>query len=468
MQKHQLLTNQIILNFPEYLEILSQTEDRYIVCLPPDNIIEDQCEIDPKFIQEHILEVLGSSSSFQGNDVPDYRSLTGLCYKSVEHELHLIPSNSSSFISNGQSQGQPPLVYSTILSSDLFHTTTGQVLKRFMLSNTLDQRFYKEIENKYLQGQVGPSGAQAKTAGQGQLRVMRDPYQFIQFFKQNVYHEVEETYHDFLEDIKILRENHIMIKGHERASGRNFIKIGQKFKQHLEQLQIIHLAFQQYPDQIKKETIENLAETLIYERIGTYLRRQLVNLYQYEETKLAHKCRELCIMFNDQIMVFNRIFGCNLLPNMKPNKSLKIFKLFLTKSQLPYEMVFVLCKCQKVAIQELAEFYNRDQSQIDAETMMPYILYIVVRGIMEVSFEHFNKKRNDMLQQAAEGAEDMATAEEMYASEPYQQDHLMDSAFISRMLMIEFFTVKEQSFDESQYAFVTFKNVEEMIDKYAK
>ena len=55
---------------------------------------------------------------------------------------------------------------------------------------------------------------------------MRDPYEFIQFFKLNVYHEVEDVYHDFLEDIKILRENHIMIKGHERASGKNFIKIG--------------------------------------------------------------------------------------------------------------------------------------------------------------------------------------------------------------------------------------------------
>ena len=283
-----------------------------------------------------------------------------------------------------------------------------------------------------------------------------------------MYHEVEETYHDFLEDIKILRENHIMIKGHERASGKNFIKIGQKFKQHLEQLQIIHLAFQQYPDQLKKETIENLAETLIYERIGTYLRRQLVNLYQYEETKLAHKCRELSAMVSDQIMVFNRIFGCNLLPNMKPNKSLKIFKLFLTKSQLPYEMVYVLCKCQKMAIEELAEFYNRDRSQIDADTMMPYLLFIVIRGIMEVNFEHFNKKRNGLLLQGSEAAEEVPSADQMYLSEPYQPDHLMDSAFISRMLMVEFFTIKELSFDETQYAFVTFKNVEEMLDRYGK
>lgn len=285
MQQHELLTNQIILNFSEYLEILSQTEDRYVVCLPPDTIIEDNCEIDPKFIQEHILEVLGTQS---GNpqpltdqqskeEVPEYRSLTGQCYKTVEHELHLIESASAS-----SSQGSKVHVYCSILSTDMFHAQSGQVLKRFMISNTLDQRFFKEIENKYLttRSPVPSRANEAQAQKKGGLKIMRDPYEFIQFFKQNVYHEVEDIYHDFLEDIKILRENHIMIKGHERASGRNFIKIGQKFKQQLQQLQIIHLAFQQYPDQLKKETIENLAETLIYERIGAYLRRQLVNLYQ--------------------------------------------------------------------------------------------------------------------------------------------------------------------------------------------
>ena len=37
--------------------------------------------------------------------------------------------------------------------------------------------------------------------------------------------------------------------------------------------QIVDEAFQSYPDKIKKETIENLTETLLYDRIGTYLRK---------------------------------------------------------------------------------------------------------------------------------------------------------------------------------------------------
>lgn len=50
---------------------------------------------------------------------------------------------------------------------------------------------------------------------------------------------MEETYHDFLEDIKMLRENHIMIKGHEKASGNNFIKLGRKFLPKLEKLEAV-------------------------------------------------------------------------------------------------------------------------------------------------------------------------------------------------------------------------------------
>jgi hypothetical protein len=65
---------------------------------------------------------------------------------------------------------------------------------------------------------------------------MKDPYEFINFFKQNVYHEIDELYADFLEDLKMLRENHIMIKSHEKTSGANFMNIGKKFKRHVETL----------------------------------------------------------------------------------------------------------------------------------------------------------------------------------------------------------------------------------------
>ena len=46
---------------------------------------------------------------------------------------------------------------------------------------------------------------------------MRDPFEIVQFFKERVFFEMEESYEDFLEEIRCLKENHILMKGHERA-----------------------------------------------------------------------------------------------------------------------------------------------------------------------------------------------------------------------------------------------------------
>lgn len=159
-------------------------------------------------------------------------------------------------------------------------------------------------------------------------------------------------------------------------------------------------------------------------------------------------------------MEFNRIFCCNLLPNMKPNKSLKIFKLFLTKSQLPYEMVFVLEKCVKMVMTELAEYYGKETSQIDADTMIPYLNYVVIRGIHEANQEQLAKSKSP-----SDGETEAAQADPT-DEEVYSQDHLMNTAFKSRLLMVEYFTIKELGFGESNYTFVTFKTIEKMLDEY--
>ena len=40
----------------------------------------------------------------------------------------------------------------------------------------------------------------------------------------------------------------------------------------------------------------------------------------------------------------------------------------------------------------------------------------------------------------------------------------MGSAFRVRLLMIEYFTVKDMGFGDDNYSFVTFKSIEKMID----
>ena len=68
--------------------------------------------------------------------------------------------------------------------------------KRMFVSNCLDTRFFSDDEG-------GEKNEQEKR--------MRDPFEMIQFFKSEVYHDVEDDYLEVLEDIKILKENHVLL-----------------------------------------------------------------------------------------------------------------------------------------------------------------------------------------------------------------------------------------------------------------
>jgi len=108
-------------------------------------------------------------------------------------------------------------------------------------------------------------------------------------------------------------------------------------------------------------------------------------MYHPEEEGFNQKCITLNNLFSKNISKYNDTFQSSLYSNMNPDKSLKILKLLLTKSQLPYEMVYILGKTMQVAAIELGTYYNKDSNQIDAETMIPYLVYVVIRAVQEVS-----------------------------------------------------------------------------------
>ena len=97
---NSILTKEIQNNFEDYLNILTQNNNKYILCVPPNDIIMNKCEIDPKFIQEHILEVVGET---------EFRSLSGKNFRTIEHEFHLKDPTDKK-------------LYCTILSTDLYYT----------------------------------------------------------------------------------------------------------------------------------------------------------------------------------------------------------------------------------------------------------------------------------------------------------------------------------------------------------
>lgn len=124
------LTRELVANYPSYIEVLANNPDRYILCMPPNPIVVEKCEIDNKFIQEHILEMLSDT---------EYRSLAGRNFKAFDHELHLIDA------------GDGPKLFCSILNSDMFYLDQ-KCYKRYSMSNTLDSRFYVPIVNKFNPG----------------------------------------------------------------------------------------------------------------------------------------------------------------------------------------------------------------------------------------------------------------------------------------------------------------------------
>ena len=83
------LSDSLLKSFPDYVEML-QKNDRYILACPPDELVKQSCEVDPRFIQEHILELI---------DDNEYKSLAGNLFNMVEHELHSTQNMVSSILS---------------------------------------------------------------------------------------------------------------------------------------------------------------------------------------------------------------------------------------------------------------------------------------------------------------------------------------------------------------------------------
>ena len=116
---------------------------------------------------------------------------------------------------------------------------------------------------------------------------------------------MEESYEDFLEEIRCLKENHILMKGHERAQSKNFKKIAENLKKSLLKTGAVQQHYSGMPEALWNDAIDNLVETLIYERIGAYMRKNLINMYRDEDWKFNEKVKKLYRVYKSNIKEFN-------------------------------------------------------------------------------------------------------------------------------------------------------------------
>lgn len=79
---------------------------------------------------------------------------------------------------------------------------------------------------------------------------------------------MEEDYEDFLEEIRCLKENHILMKGHERSQSKTFKKIAENLKKSLLKTQAVQSHYSGMIDNLKNDAIDNLVETYLISLIS--------------------------------------------------------------------------------------------------------------------------------------------------------------------------------------------------------
>lgn len=61
---------------------------------------------------------------------------------------------------------------------------------------------------------------------------------------------------------------------------------------------------------------------MIYERIGAYMRKNLINMYSDEEWKFNEKVKKLYRLYKSNIKEFNAVMSSNFKTDISPGKAL--------------------------------------------------------------------------------------------------------------------------------------------------
>lgn len=77
-------------------------------------------------------------------------------------------------------------MYKVLANDNCYVHGSNLSFKRLILNNSLDKRFRIEVVEEEVKAKV---------------EKIRDPFQFIQFFKSKVLHEVNDEYLEFLDEV---------------------------------------------------------------------------------------------------------------------------------------------------------------------------------------------------------------------------------------------------------------------------
>ena len=80
---------------------------------------------------------------------------------------------------------------------------------------------------------------------------------------------------------------------------------------------------------------------LLYEKVGSYLLKKLVELNLDEEIRFREKCEKIYQLSQTDRDAFNQLFSCDIPDGLNPKMSYKILRV-MSRCQLPYEMFHTL------------------------------------------------------------------------------------------------------------------------------
>jgi len=101
---------------------------------------------------------------------------------------------------------------------------------------------------------------------------------------------MQYEYLEVLQDIKILKENHVLLRDNFRTPSQYFKKTADKLVNYLKHTTSVPDLCKDYPKAEATQVYENFTETLIYEQIGSYLIKSMVNLYISDEIDFRKRC----------------------------------------------------------------------------------------------------------------------------------------------------------------------------------
>lgn len=118
----------------------------------------------------------------------------------------------------------------------------------------------------------------------------------------------------------------MLVKDHLDGPATFFRDIAILLHDRLDGSEAVGVALSYMPEEKRADFLENFTDAIMYERIGNYLLKSLVSIYDSQELAFKRKCLAIYEISRSDRKHFNEVFHCELPAQLVPTKSHRILK----------------------------------------------------------------------------------------------------------------------------------------------